>query len=196
MIRPEEIVRALKGSWRLLLGEKRAMAWFDTSIEGFWRSFGVMILTLPAPLLELSARRLLPAVRVEFAEEMQGPLYWTAGILAYVAAWIVFPIVVALLARRLRLTHVYVPYMVVRNWTSILAVAPSFFATLLYYLGLLPEVLLGLLNSLALLFALYYSWRVTRIACAASMSLAAGLVALDFLLTWVIYGVADRLIGL
>jgi len=196
MIDRDEFTRALTGSWRLILGDERAMAWFDTSIGGFWRSFAAMILCLPVPLLDLSAQRLLPMADRVGPAAMEGPLYWLVGLVAYGLTWIVFPIALVLLARPLGIARVFVPYMVARNWTTLLAAVPGFVVTLAWYFGLLPLEALGPLNLVALGFALYCSWQATRIACAAPAGLTGGLVALDFLLSLVVYTAADRLIGL
>ena len=196
MIDAAEIRRSLRASLGLLLGDERAMGLLDTSIAGFWRSFGVMILCLPAPLVELSAQRLLPLAGRVDAGALDGPLYWLTGLLAYAVTWIAFPVLLALLARPLGISRVYVPYMVARNWTTPLGAAPSFAFTLLFLLGLLPIEVLGPLNLAALGFGIYYAWVVTRIACATPPGLTGGLVTLDFLVSLVVYTAADRLIGL
>ena len=196
MIDKDEIRRALFGSWRLLLGDARGMDAFDTSIDGFWRSFAVMGLALPMPLVELFAQRLLPVARRVDPEVMSGAPYWLVGLLAYVVAWVVFPLVLALLAGPLGISKHYVPFMVARNWTSLIGTAPSFVVTLAFLVGLLPAAALGPAHLAALGFNLYYAWLVARIACAAPAGLAGGLVALDFLLALIVYTAADRLIGL
>ena len=196
MIDREAIVRALKGSWRLLLGDERAMGWFDTSIEGFWRSFAAMLLCLPMPLVELAAQPLLPMAARVGAETFQGPGYWLTGLAAYGLTWIAFPILLALLARPLGITGVYVPLMVARNWTTLIAAAPSFAFTLLFVVGLIPIGALGPLNLAALGFGLYYAWVATRIAARTPPGTTSGLVALDFVVSLVVYTAADRLIGL
>jgi len=196
MIDRAEIARSLEGSWRLLLGDERAMTRFDTSLEGFWRSFGVMILCLPMPLVELAAQRRLPAAARLAPEAMSGPTYWLVGLLAYGLAWVAFPVLLAVLAKPFGISRVYVPYMVARNWTTVIASAPTFAFTLLFLLGFLPITALGPLNLAALGFGVYYAWQTTRIACAAPLGLAGGLVALDFLVSLVVYTAADRLIGL
>ena len=48
-----EIERSLTGAWRLFLGKPDAMRFFDASVEGFWRSFGAIVLV--APLYALTA---------------------------------------------------------------------------------------------------------------------------------------------
>ncbi|MDK9696400.1 MAG: hypothetical protein OEL76_08415 [Siculibacillus sp.] len=196
MIGGAEIVRSLRGSWRLLVGDERGMTFFDTSIEGFWRSFGVMILCLPVPWVELSAQRFLPLADRIGDEAMSGPLYWIGGFVAYGLSWIAFPLLLSVLAGPLGISRAYVPFMVARNWTTLIGVAPSFLFTALFLLGLLPLRMLGPLNLAALGFGLYYAWQVTRIACATPPGATAGLVALDFLVSLVVYTAADRVIGL
>ena len=196
MIQRDEFARALSGSWRLLVGDARAMAWFDTSIDGFWRSFQAIVLVLPMPIVELAAQRFLPMAHRVDPSVLEGATYWLGGLAAYVVSWVAFPAILAVIAKPLGLARVYVPFMVARNWTSVLAAAPSFVVTLLFLVGILPVGLLGPLNLAALGFGLYYSWQVTRIACAAPPGLTGGLVALDFLVSLVVYTAADRMIGL
>lgn len=194
MIGTDEIVRALRGSWRLLVGDPRGMGDFDTSVDGFFRSFGVMLLCLPMPFLELSAQRLLPVAGRLDAEAMRGASYWLIGLGAYGLTWVVYPALLAALAKPLGIGRVYVPYIVARNWTTLLGVVPSFVFTLLFLLGLMPAEALGPLNLAALGFGLYYAWQVTRIACVAPPGITGGLVTLDFLVSLVVYTAADRLI--
>lgn len=196
MIGQAEFIRVLRGSWRLLVGDARAMEDFDCSLDGFWRSFVVIALTLPVPLVELAVQRQLPMADRLDPAIMSGPAYWIAGFAAYVLAWIAFPLVLALLARPLGVSAHYVPYMVARNWTTLIAAVPGFLVTLGFGLGVVPLTGLGPGNLAALGFNIYYAWKVTRIACATPPGLAAGLVALDFLLTLVVYTASDRLIGL
>ena len=39
MITKQEIFEGLYGAWRLLLGDRGAIALFDNSVAGFWKSF-------------------------------------------------------------------------------------------------------------------------------------------------------------
>ena len=48
MIGRAEIERAIVGSWRLFTGKGDALTYFDTSRDGFWRSFQVVALVAPA----------------------------------------------------------------------------------------------------------------------------------------------------
>ena len=47
MITKQEVFKGLYGAWRLLLGDRGAVALFDDSIMGFWKSFFAAILILP-----------------------------------------------------------------------------------------------------------------------------------------------------
>ena len=53
MIGRDEIERSLTGAWRLFLNQPDAMQSFDTSVDGFWRSFQAIVLV--APLYALTA---------------------------------------------------------------------------------------------------------------------------------------------
>jgi hypothetical protein len=196
MIAIDEIVPALRGAFRLLLGDPRGMDAFDCSIEGFWRSFAVILICLPVAIVDLAGERMLPPTSPFDTTRPGGLFYWGFGLFGFVVAWIAFPLVLAALARPLGLAARYVPYMVARNWTTPIAVAPGFVVTLGFALGWLPLAALGTGNLVAFGFNLFYQWRVTRIACAASPGLAGGLVALDTLLSLLVFEGADRLIGL
>lgn len=195
MISSEEILRAFRGSWRLVRGDAGGMTDFDCSVTGFWRSFGVIGLTLPVPIVELVAQQRLPPTGLGDVVPA-GALYWISGFAAFLLVWTVFPAVLAGLARPLGISARYVPYVVTRNWSTLLAVAPSFLATLAFDLGVLPLSALGPANLFGFVFNLFCSWRVARIACRAPAGLAAGLVGFDTVLSMVIYEVADRLVGM
>lgn len=196
MITVEEIRRAVQGSWRLLLGDARGMTWFDLSLDGFWRSFFAMVLLLPVPIVQALARGRLALGGEVDPSTASGPAVMLVGLLSYVVAWIAFPMVLALLANPLGIGPRFVPYMVARNWTTLIGVVPGLLVTLAFVLDLAPASALGPGQLAALGFNLFYAWQVTRIACAAPPGLAGGLVALDSLLTLVVYTAADRLLGL
>jgi len=51
LIGMNEIRAALDGSWLLLRNRPEGMAFFDQSLQGFWRSFQVVFLLIPVFLL-------------------------------------------------------------------------------------------------------------------------------------------------
>src|SRR5690606_8518675 len=85
MISSAEIAVSMRGAVRLALRDPAGLAFFDTSIAGFWRSFMAAVLALPAYALLLAAR-----------DESAGPPLDDPGVLlvegiAYVIGWFAFP---------------------------------------------------------------------------------------------------------
>jgi len=182
-----EIRAALDGSWLLLRNRPEGMAFFDQSIQGFWRSFSVIFLLIPAFLVSGLAEK-----EFYFAENMFHPdafpdgSYWTAQFFGLAVDWITLPILLALVAVPIGISHRYVPFIVVRNWTSLLASVPYMITYLLFLLGIIPPGIAVLLSFSCLLAVLWYRYLVARIALQAPISLAIGVVVLDVLLTLVI----------
>jgi len=191
-----EIRAALDGSWLLLRNRSEGMAFFDQSIQGFWRSFSVIVLLLPAFLVSGLAEK-----QFYFDENMFHPdafpngAYWTAQMLALGLDWITFPVLLALLARPIGISHRYVSFIVARNWTSLLASIPYLIIYLAFLLGVISPGISVLLSFFCLLAVLWYRFLVARIALQATISLSIGVVVLDIVLTLVIAQLAGHLWG-
>ncbi|WP_297591382.1 hypothetical protein [Roseibium sp.] len=189
-----EIRAALDGSWLLLRNRPEGMAFFDQSIQGFWRSFGVVVLLLPVFLVSGLAEK-----QFYFSENLYHPegfpegAFWTAQLFGLGIDWVALPIILALLAAPIGISQRYVPFIVVRNWTSLLASVPYLVTYLLFLLGIIPPGIAVLLSFSCLVAVLWYRYLVARIALQATISLAIGIVVLDILLTLVISQVVGNL---
>ncbi len=187
-----EIRAALDGSWLLLRSRPEGMAFFDQSIQGFWRSFQVIILLVPAFLVSGMAEK-----KFYFSENLYHPdifpdnAYWSAQFLGLGVDWVALPVLLALLAAPTGITQRYVPYIVVRNWTSLLASVPQMVTYLLFLLGIISPGIAVLLSFSCLLAVIWYRYMVARIALQATVSLAVGVVVLDVLLSLVISQVVN-----
>lgn len=187
-----EIRAALDGSWLLLRNRPEGMAFFDQSIQGFWRSFGVVVLLIPAFLVaRLSVRKLFFEQNLYHPDMFPNGAYWFAHTLGLAADWLLFPVLLAALALPLGISRRYVPFIVARNWTSLLASTPYLVIYSLFLLGILSTELTVFLSYLLLPVIIWYSYLVTRIALQASLSLAVGIVILDFVLSLLI----DQAVG-
>lgn len=194
MIGLGEIRAALDGSWLLLRNRPEGMAFFDQSIQGFWRSFGVVVLLIPAYLVAGLADRKLYFERNEYHPDMfPDGAYWVAHTLGLAADWLILPILLAALAMPLGISRRYVPFIVARNWTSLLASTPYLVIYFLFLLGIVSTELTVLLSLLLLPMIIWYSYLVTRIALQASLSLAIGIVVLDVVLSLLIDQAVGRL---
>jgi len=178
----EEGLAAMRGCWRLIWRDPRADADFNLTIDGFWRSFAMVL-----PVLLLAYPMFLSEHRIDVAEGLesgQTPPELELGVsyfylLLAIAVW---PLAAALLAKVLGVAQNYVPYMIVYNWMTVptmtLAVIPNLVhlttgATLpLYFLGL-PVLLLSL----------YISWYIAKTCLRTTAAVASAFLLADLALT-------------
>lgn len=194
MISTSEIRAALDGSWLLLRNQPQGMSYFDQSTQGFWRSFLVIFLLAPVFLVSaLAEKKLLISENVILAEVFPENAYWLAQFLSLAIDWVMLPLVLAMLASPIGVSRQYVPFIVVRNWTSILASVPYLVTGLLYLMGVIPSGIMVLLSFTCLIVVLWYRFLIARIALQTSASLAIGVVFLDILLSLIIGELAGRL---
>jgi len=187
LISMNEIRAALDGSWLLLRNRPEGMAFFDQSIHGFWRSFQVFFLLVPAYMLAGLYEKQLYLVENRYHPEgFPNNAFWTAQAFGHGIDWIALPVILALIAAPIGISHRYVPYVVVRNWTSLLASIPFMLTYILYLLGIFPLGITVLLYLTCVVVLLWYRFLVARIALQATISLAIGVVVLDILLSLVI----------
>jgi hypothetical protein len=183
-----EIVRSIYGVWRLARADPGGMAYFDATEEAFWRSFRVAILLLPLNVLGLW-------LQVDFASP-EG--HWTrliaVDLTAYAIAWMAYPLAARYLTTALDRDREYVGYIVAYNWSNMITAPFGFVVLVLMLSGLLPVFVLhllfvGMLAALAL-----YAWFIARAALRIGPWQAAGLVAIDALITYLLFRVEASMI--
>jgi hypothetical protein len=194
LISTNELRAAWEGSWLLLRSDPQGMSYFDLSLQGFWRSFQVIFLLAPVFLVSAMAeKKLLISENVIVAELFPADTYWFAQFMSLGIDWVTLPLILALIAGPIGISRQYVPFIVVRNWTSILASMPYLAIALLYLTGIIPSGIMVLLSFTCLIVVLWYRFLIARIALQASVSMAIGIVFLDILLSLVIGELTGRL---
>jgi hypothetical protein len=183
-----EIVRSTYGAWRLAHADPGGMAYFDATEEGFWRSFRVAILLLPLHVLAVWLQ--IDSASVE--EHWMRIL--AVDLIAYAIGWMAFPLAAHYLAMALDREREYVGYIVAYNWSNMIAAPFGFVVLVLMLSGLLPVfvrhlLFVGMLAALAL-----YAWFIARAALRVGPWPAAGLVAIDVLITYLLFVVEASLI--
>lgn len=190
-----DIVHSIRVGTRIAFGDGRALAELDLGLTGFWRSFIVLGLLTPTVFVSIVAdAHLAQTAHEAVGISMGGRL--VVGLLTYVLGWIAFPVVLAALARPFGLGGVYVPWMIARNWTAVVAVMPSFVLTTAWILGILPDRLLGFASLFGLGFSLWCAFVVARIVGRQPIFAAIAFVLLDLLLSMLIELGLDRLTGI
>jgi hypothetical protein len=172
-----EVQLAVGGALRLACGDRRALGFFDTSIDGFWRSFRAAAICYPLSLVLL-------AFRVSAAKwERHGiPTILIVESISYVISWVAFPLLILPLSRFLGREDRFLAFMVVYNWSQI----PQ--SVLFVLVGL--DGATGLLTGAALQFAqlaeaiavLVYEWYIARVALAVTGAQATVVVMVDLVL--------------
>ncbi len=181
----------LSGAWAIMRGRPEGLGRLDLSVEGFWRSFGAIVLVLPFAVLAWLSQSLFPPAPGELPADVTraGMLLQGIGLLV---DWLAFPIVFAVLARPVGLSGRYVPFIVARNWATVLISAGVAAIHALHLLRLLSSDLVPLLLLVAFGINLRFAYVVARTTLQAPISLALPIVIFDFLLSLTIWAAIDR----
>ncbi len=175
----EEIFRSLFALWRILKFDPQAPAYFNLTEQGFWRSFlaaavaNVVGHAMLQPLLALAPAEVRPV-------DLNGVLI--REIAVGFVIMVVFPLLMVPVSRMLNLDRNYVTYIIAWNWSSwvmlILLVPISLFALV----GLLSFGVVGLLQLILFVVAVFVGILVARAALECNGFVAAGLMLLEFVL--------------
>ncbi len=183
-----EVQLAVGGALRLACGDRRGLGLFDISIDGFWRSFRAALICYPAYLLLLGFR-------------ISGAQWASSGVasilivetIAFVIAWVAFPLLMLPLTRWLGREDRFLAFMVAYNWSQI----PQ---TVLFVLvgvdgasGLLAPAAAQFAGVLAAAATLVYEWYIARVALTVTRAQAALVVMVDLVLGTALGRVADAL---
>jgi hypothetical protein len=186
-----DLRRNLAGAWDVLLGRRRGLAKLDLSIEGFWRSFAALVLVIPFIFLALlSQQRLAHDSETPEADALADGVGLEA--IAQLVDWIAFPIVFAGLARPLGLAARYVPFIVARNWSAVIISAIIAVVHAAHVVGILPSSLAPMFLLVTIAIALRFAYVIARTTLDVSVATAIGIVALDFLISLLIWSAAER----
>jgi hypothetical protein len=188
MLSAAEIGPALYGAWRLAHFDAGGMRYFDRSLTGFWRSFQVAVLAAPFAAM-------LIALHLADMKIAGGwPRIVLGETIAYVIGWVAFPLLAFYLARLIEREAEYVGFIVAYNWSSLIQLAVLLPSFALAQSGVLPVALAQATVLAAQVFALVYEWFVVRTALRLPGFGAAGVVAIDLIVSVLVNGIADLLV--
>ncbi len=183
-----DILTALYGAYRLARLDPSGLGFFDATPAGFWRSFFAAVLIAPFYLLLLSIRYSGLTESVNFFHFM------AIESIAYVIAWVAFPLLMASLVKNIGREPHYIRFIVAYNWAAVLQNALYLPIAFLAASGLVADANANLLGLVALGLIVFYTWFVTRAALEVRAGMAAGIVGLDFILSILINTVASGML--
>ena len=180
-----EIVYALYGAWRLLRLDRNGMAYFDRSVDGFWKSFFAAVLVAPGYAILLFLHYGTVEIQVGLAHLL------AVQLLAYVLQWVAFPVAVHRLCEIMGKERAFLGYIVAFNWASTLQIAILVPAAVVGSSLLLPLPAAAMIYYSATAIVLAYKWYITRVALDIAGWPASGFVILDLVLGIFITTFAD-----
>jgi hypothetical protein len=183
-----EIRLAVGGALRLARGDPRGLGFFDTSIDGFWRSFRAAVICYPFFLILLGFR--VSAAHWEASGVMRIVIVETIG---YVISWVAFPLLMLPLSRWLGREDRFLPFMVAYNWSQVPQTALFVILAADTASGLLPHAVAQFADLAAAVAVLLYEWYIARVALAVSSSQAVPVVLLDLVLGSVLSRITEAL---
>ncbi len=183
-----EAVLSLYGAYRLARFDARGLTYFVTSFEGFWRSFFAAVIVAPFYVVLLS-------MRYAAGETGVGAMrFASVEAIAYVIAWVAFPLARVFLARVLTREERYLGYIVAYNWAAVLQNGLYLPLGMLGVTAAVPAGAANVLGLIALSLILVYTWFIARVALDVGAGAAAALVALDLVLSVFINAVASAML--
>ncbi len=188
MLSAREAAYSLYGAYRLARLDAGGLVYFDASLGGFWRSFYAAAFVAPFFTLLLALR---------YADGMvaASPLrYAVIESIAYVIAWVAFPVIMLTVVQMLDRERRLVGYIVAYNWAAVLQNALYLPIPMMGITGVLAVNVANGLGMLALVLILVYTWFITKTALEVSAAAAAGVLALDLGLSIFITSVAGSML--
>ena len=195
IVTADDVVRSLRGTVALLNRRPDGLKSFDMTEKGFWHSFGAIWLALPAFVVVLAFERHRLGLLGPDATILDAS--WITAVVAtgYVACFLVLPLGMIGVARRLDLGSRYVPFVIVTNWALAVGLTILSVPAALLLLGWATP-------SLAVLYVLAFGaivvrllWLATKATLGVSGGLAAMIVVMALAFDLLIAGTVDSLAG-
>ena len=190
MIGVKEILYGLYGGYRLCRFDAQGLAYFDSTIGGFWRSFFAAVLVAPIyfiiVFLDLDLSTVEASVGRTFLLES----------LAYLILVFAYPLAMHYISEALDRRPQYFLYIVAYNWASVVLAAIELPVDALSASELLPKALADTLEIAVKLAILAILWFIARTALNVPRLMAVGLVALDFVLDLIVSSIVNARLGI
>jgi len=185
---PGETNNALYGVYRLARLDPGGMDFFRNTPGAFWRSFRVALVIAPfyAGLL---------IMRYAMGEVSTPPLRFIAvESISFAISWLAFPVIIEPLTRALGRQDKFIRFIIAYNWVGLLQNMLYLPLAMLSVTAALPEGSVGFIGLIVLTVIMSYTWFIARTALEISAGQAAAIVAIDFTLSLLINGYAEKML--
>jgi hypothetical protein len=185
-----ETAHGIYGAWRLAWLDRNAMALFDQSVDGFWKSFFAAVIVAPGQLYIV-----LGHLRDSQTESSALSITLIES-LGYALGWLAFPVAMLPLVQLMQREQHYIGFIVAGNWATVLQIGVVLPVLVLGHAGAIPAALLDELTLVTLVLVLAYKWFIARFALSITGLPAAGIVLLDVVIAMLIAVVTDSMLGI
>lgn len=180
----------------LFKGQFDAVDRFDTSMEGFWTSFRIVLLAaLPFCLVVIAEFQWHVALTAPGETAPAAFGFYLSRFVSLPLDWVLFPILMIPVVRWLSFSKTYVPYVVVRNWSNLPTLAAYALVALLYLAGVLSETSFILISLVAFAIGLRLRWLALRFALKADVTSSILLLLADVTLSLFMASMLDGVFG-
>ena len=188
-----EALVAIRGAWALFLNRADGVNYFNSTVEGFWHSFGAMAPALPlAALWILQQPDLLEAAT---DGEVDLTISWPARLLAFFLTWTLFPLIIGLLAASIGIGRTYLRYIIARNWALLLSTGLVAAVAIVFNVGLVGVNIATIAQLATVIVILRFNYLVARHAAEVTPGTAALLTGGDYVLGLVAEAAALSALG-
>jgi hypothetical protein len=192
VISGRELAIGVYGAWRLLHFERAAIQYFDSTIDGFWKSFYAALVVIPAVIV---LRLLFLSDNPDIAAAAGSSRIAIVFTIDYVYQWVLFPLVMINIAEGIGRGREYTAYIVARNWSQVVQVAIILPAAVFFVLSGSGESSFGRAVLIAAHMATWvYGWFIARSALDISGIAAALIVLVELVISVAISVMSELLI--
>ena len=183
MITNQEIYQGLYAAWRLLLRDRAALALFDDSASGFWKSFvsAAMIFPIYVALLLLGI--------AEFESSRSTFTVMLLHVEFFIIRAVIWPLAMHYVVQAVNRDGKYCLYVVAYNWANVVMNVIYFFAIIILLASPLSAVSRDAIGLVIFIALMIYQIFVTRVTLDIHIGSAIGLVVCEFMLHKVIVGI-------
>jgi hypothetical protein len=158
-----EAGRSLAGLFYLILGNRDGLRLFDTSPDGFWRSFGAFFWAWPVQcFLWTGMWRAAPETRPETTAEFFR--FFVVSSSFDVAAWVLPAVLLLVVCQLFGLSGKFSRLVVVNNWFGLLSAYVGFFPAALRYLTPVSDTANAFISLAVYVAVIWLYYRVIRIS--------------------------------
>ena len=182
IVTADEVNRSFKGTLDLLNSRAEGLRSFDMSERGFWRSFSAIGLTLPAYIVSLAFERLRLGLLQPDHPLLDNLRLDLIVALGHVAGFVALPLAMVWIARLLRVTKAYVPFVIVTNWITVIGLLVLSVPAMLLLLGWATPPLASMFTLAFAIIVLKVQWFATKATLGLSGVTALGIIVLGLVL--------------